>query len=202
MDRDDTPHGKDTEVNIPHDYHHEDTGEFETIEQENHTNLANLTQELDDLCHRVQAGENQPAEALHHIECKLQKLSIVLHPPARPEHLDDVLQQYMETLCSAQKQTNFVNTLIQDIPIFNGNDSTQLEDWLVDIETAGDLTDESRTKLAQAKSKGLTCTLITEAPASGKCWEYIKDLLHLKIFNSDIHTSVSCFMEIQQKKES
>ena len=41
--------------------------------------------------------------------------------------------------------------LIQDIPTFNGSDSTQLEDWLVDIETAANLTDESRTKLAQAK---------------------------------------------------
>ena len=93
------------------------------------------------------------------------------------------------------------NTLIQDIPIFNGNDSTQLEDWLVDIETAADLSAESRTKLAQAKSKGLTCTLITEALTSGKCWDDIKDLLHLKLCNSDIHTSVSCFMEIQQKEK-
>ena len=42
----------------------------------------------------------------------------------------------------------FANTLIQDIPTINGSDSTQLEDWLVDIETAADLTDESRTKLA------------------------------------------------------
>ena len=102
-----------------------------------------------------------------------------------------------------QKQTTFENTLIQDIPTFNCSDSTQLEDWLVDIETAADLTDESRTKLAQAKSKGLTHTLITQDLTSGKCWEEIKDLLHLKICNSDIHTSISCFMDIQQKdKES
>ena len=53
----------------------------------------------------------------------------------------------------------------------------QLEDWLVDIEIVADLTDESRTKSAQAKSKVLTHTLITEALASGKCWEEIKDLL-------------------------
>ena len=86
---------------------------------------------------------------------------------------------------------------------FNGSNSTQLEDWLIDIETAANLTDESRTKLAQATSKSLTHTLITEALTSGKCWEEIKDLLHLKICNSDIHTSVSCFMDIQQKdKES
>ena len=72
----------------------------------------------------------------------------------------------------------------------------------MNIETAADLTDESRTKLAQANSKWLTDTSITEALTSGKCWEAIKDLLHLKICNLDIHTSVSHFMEIQQKEES
>ena len=42
-----------------------------------------------------------------------------------------------------------------------------------------------------------------EALTLGKNWEEIKDLLHLKICNSDIHTLVSCFMDIQQKdKES
>ena len=71
----------------------------------------------------------------------------------------------------------------------------------MDIETAADLSAESRTKLAQAKSKGLTCTLITETLTSVKCWDEIKDLLHLKICNSDIHTSVSHFMEIQQKEK-
>ena len=156
---------------------------------------------MDDLHHRFQAGEGQPTKAIHCIECKLQQLPIVLHPSAPPEPLNNILQQYTETLCSAQKQTTFTNTLIQDIPTFSGSDSTQLEDWLVDIETAADLTDESRTKLVQAKSKGLTHTLITETLTSGKCREDIKDLLHLKLCNSDIHTSVSCFMEIQQKEK-
>ena len=99
------------------------------------------------------------------------------------------------------KADNSTNTLIQDISIFNGNDSTQLEDWLVDIETAVDLSAESRTKLAQAKSKELTHILITEALISGKYWDDIKDLLHLKLCNSDIHMSVSHFMEIQQKEK-
>ena len=94
-------------------------------------------------------------------------------PQHPPEPLDDVLQQYTETLCSAQKQTTFANTLIQDIPTFNGSDSTQLEDWLIDIETAADLTNESRTRLPQAKSKGLTHTLIIKALTLGKNWEAI-----------------------------
>ena len=107
----------------------------------------------------------------------------------------------MNTLCSAQKQTNLTTTLLQDIPVFNGHDTTHLEDWLVDIEIAADLSAESRTKLAQAKSKGLTCTLITEAITSGHSWDDIKDLLWLKICNSDINTSISHFMEIQQKEK-
>ena len=91
--------------------------------------------------------------------------------------------------------------MLQDILIFTGHDTTLLEDWLIDIETVADLTSESRTKLSQAKSKGLTCTLITEAITSGKSWDNIKDLLRLKICNSDIHASVSHFMEIQQKEK-
>ena len=100
-----------------------------------------------------------------------------------------------------KKQTTFANTLIQDIPTFSDSDSTQLEYWLVDIKTTADLRDESRTKLAQAKSKGLTHTLITEALTSGKCWEDIKDLLYLKICNSDTHASVSDFIEIHQREK-
>ena len=64
--------------------------------------------------------------------------------------------------------------MLQDITVLNENDSSQLEDWLTDIETASDLTGESRTKLAQAKSKGLIQTLISESLTSNKTWEEIK----------------------------
>ena len=77
-------------------------------------------------------------ETINHPECELHRLSLVLHSSAPPEPLDDVLQQYMETLCSAQKQTTIENTLIQDIPTFNESDLTQLEVRLIDIETAAD----------------------------------------------------------------
>ena len=201
LDRDTTPHEQDTD--ILSNYHHEDMDNFENVEHENHTTLKALTRDLDDLWHRVDTAKGQPMEAINHLECELHRLSLAFHFSAPLEPLHDVLQQYTETLCSAQKQTTFVNTLIQDIPTFNGSNSAQLEDWLMDIETAANLMDESRTKLAQAKSKGLTCTLITESLTSSKCWEEIKNLLCLKICNSGIHTSVSHFMDIQQKdKES
>ena len=113
----------------------------------------------------------------------------------------EVLKKYTDTLCNSQKKTSLESSLLQDIPILNGNDSSQSEDWLTDIETASELTGESRTKLAQAKSRGLVRTLISEALTLHKTWEEIKDSLHLKICNSDIHTSISCFMDIQQKEK-
>ena len=88
-------------------------------------------------------------------------------------------------------------------PYLNEQDSSQLDDWLTDIETASELTNESRTKLAQVKTRGLVRTLITEASMTQKSWEEIKDSLHLKISNADIHTSIIRFMDIQQTdKES
>ena len=49
----------------------------------------------------------------------------------------------MDTLCTTQKQSNLPNSLLQDIAVFNEYDSTKLEDWLIDIGTAADLTDRS-----------------------------------------------------------
>ena len=125
----------------------------------------------------------------------------MLHPPATTEPLGEVIQHYTNTLCSAKKQTNLTTSLIQDIPVCNGHDATHLEDWLVDIEMAADLTAEGRTKHAQAKSRCLPCTLITRAIMSGHSWDDIKDLLQLNICNSDIHTSISHIMEIQQREK-
>ena len=90
--------------------------------------------------------------------------------------------------------------MLQDIPTLNGKDSSQLEDWLTYIEMASELTGESGTKLAQAKSKGLVRTLKLEALTAQKTWEEIIDSLQLKISNVDIHTSINCFMDIQQTK--
>ena len=110
LDRDATMTEKDTDVNITHNFHHEDTDDFENVEQGNHTSLAAITRELDDLCHRFQAGEGQPMDVLHHIEHKIQRLSIALCPSVPLEPLDDVLRQYTDTLCSAQNR-NALQTL-------------------------------------------------------------------------------------------
>ena len=94
--------------------------------------------------------DNDPKDAIQHLEQKLNQLAITLQPPSEP--IEEVLDKYTDTLCNAQKKTSLESSLLQDIPKLNGNDSSQLEDWLTDIETASALMGESRTKLAQAKS--------------------------------------------------
>ena len=126
MDRDSAPHEHSTDA--PSDYNQEDMDNFENVEHENHTTLKALTRNLDDLWHRVETAKGQPMAAINCLECELHRLSLMFQPSAPPEPLDKVLQQYMETLCSAQKQATFVNILIQDKPTFNGSDSTELDD--------------------------------------------------------------------------
>ena len=89
--------------------------------------------------------------------------------------------------------------MLQDIPAFDGQDSSNLENWFMDIETIADILTESCTHLAEAKSHGLTHTLICEARQIGKCWDKIKGILRLNCCNANIHTYTPRFMEIQQK---
>ena len=124
---------------------------------------------------------------LDHIECKLQNLLIALHPPPPPtptEPFRKVIWQYTNTLCTTQNQSNLTNSLLQDIAVFNEHNSTKLEEWLTAIETTADLMNESRTNLAKAKLRGLTCTLVTGAISSDKSWDEIKDFLWLKHCNA------------------
>ena len=105
-------------------------------------------------------------DAISHLKHKFNQLAITLCTPMEP--IGEVLNKHTNTLCNAQKKMSFESSLLQDITVLDRNDSSQLEDWLTDIETASDLTGESRTKLAQAKSKGLIRTLISEAITSNK----------------------------------
>ena len=107
---------------------------------------------------------------------------------APTEPFGEVVCQNTNTLCTTQKQTNLTNSLLQEIVIFSEHNSTKFEEWLTDIETAADLTNESQAKLAKAKSRGLTCTLVMEVINSEKTWDEIKDLHRLKLCNANIYT--------------
>ena len=96
---------------------------------------------------------------------------------------------------------SFVNTLPQNIAIFNGNDSSQLEDWFIDIETASDLTGESRTTLAQAKPKGLIHTLISEALSSTKPGMKLRiTSIYKSAIQTSIHLSIILWKSNKRKR--
>ena len=158
---------QDINANIQDEYQ-ADINDLEYIESDHQAGFRDLTLEIEQLWQTIEANDNDPMDAISHLECRLNQLALTLHPPMAVKPIREVLNNYTNTLCNAQKKMSFINSLLQNITILNGNDSSQLEDWLPDIETTSDLTGKSRTKLAQAKSKGLITTLILEALASNK----------------------------------
>ena len=134
---------------------------------------------------------------------KLQHLTMTLQPNPAPQPNEEPvykgMQAYTDTLCTTQREANLTITMLQDIPTFNGQDSSQVEDWFMDIETTTEILTESHTHLAEAKSYGLTCTLICKATQGRKCLDEIKGILRLKLCDVNIHTYTSHFMVIQQK---
>ena len=158
----------------------EAVGHSEDPVYNNQDRLTALKREITNMHQKVAAGEGQPTETQDHIQCELQNLLIAIHqpqPPVPAELLREVIQQYTDTFCSTQKQSNLTNSLLQDIPVFNEHDFTKLEDWLTDIKTAPDLTSENRARLAKVKSRDLMHSLVTEDITSNKSWDKIKDLL-------------------------
>ena len=134
--------------------------------------VQNLLCKTESLKQAVEDRDNDPREAIQQLEQRLNRLTLTLHPSSDP--IKQVLGKYIKTLCTTQKKTSLESSLLQDIPTLNGQDSSQLEDWLIDIETALELIGESRTKIAQAKLKGLVRTLISEALTVQKTLEEIK----------------------------
>ena len=129
--------------------------------------LTALMRDINDLHQWLKPGEGQPVESLDHMKWELQNLSLALQPQPSPaptptEPFQEVIHQYTDTMCTRKKQANLTYSLLQDIAVFNEYESTKLEDWLMDKETAADLTNESWAKLAKARLRGLTHTLVID----------------------------------------
>ena len=78
--------------------------------------------------------------------------------------MNRTMQVYTNTLHATLRESNLTTTMLQDIPTFDGQDSSKLEDWFMDIETTTDILTESKTHLAEAKSHGLTGTPSVRPP--------------------------------------
>ena len=109
---------------------------------------------MEQLRQTIEDRDNYPRDVIHQLEQKLNQLTLTLSPPSEP--IEEVFDQYTDILCNAQKKTSLESSLLQDIPILNGQDSSQLEDRLTDIEMASELTGESRNQISTGKIKRIS----------------------------------------------
>ena len=108
--------------------HQEDINDLENTKPSHQAGLRDLTWEIEQICQTIEANDNDPMDAISHLECKLNQLAITLHSPTPVEPLGEVLNKYTNTLCKAEMKMSLESSLLQDITILNGNDSSQLED--------------------------------------------------------------------------
>ena len=112
-----------TDANIQDEYQ-ADINDLENTEPDHQAGLRDLTCEIEQLQQTIETNDNDPMYAISNLECKLKQLALTLCPPTLSEPIEEVLHQYTNTLCNAQKKTSFVNSLLQDITILNTNDSS------------------------------------------------------------------------------
>ena len=97
------PESQDMETDIQDNYQ-DDINDLENIEPNHLAGLRHLTCEIEQLRQTVEANDNDPMDAINHLECKLNQLAITLHPPTPTEPIGEVLNKYTNTLCNAQKE--------------------------------------------------------------------------------------------------
>ena len=116
--------------------------------------IQQLICEMEQLRQTIEDRDNDPRDVIHQLEQKLNQLTLTLSPPSEPT--EEVLDKYTDTLCNAQKKISLESSLLQDIPTLNGQDSSQLEGWLTDIEMTSELTGESRNQISTGKIKRIS----------------------------------------------
>ena len=84
--------------------------------------------------------QSTPIAKLSQLTDQLQHLTMMLHlaPQSSEEQVHKTMQAgcKMDTLHAIQTESNLTTTMLQDIPTFDGQDSSKLEDWFADIYKA------------------------------------------------------------------
>ena len=72
----------------------------EHIDFDSPVTLQHLNREMEQLRQTVEEKDNDPRDAIKHLEQKLNQLAITLCPSMEP--IGEVLNKYTDTLCNAQ----------------------------------------------------------------------------------------------------
>ena len=91
-----------------------DINDLENIEPTHQAGLRDLTCEIEQLCQTIETNDNDPMDAIHNLEHKLNQLAITLHTNIPAEPIGEVLSKYTNTLCNVQKKTSLESSLLQD----------------------------------------------------------------------------------------
>ena len=95
------PDSQDMDADIQNTYQ-EDTNNLENVEPYHQGGLKHLTHRIEQLSQTIEASNNDPMDAINHLEQKLNQLAITLCPPVEP--FGEVLNKYTNTLCTTQKK--------------------------------------------------------------------------------------------------
>ena len=95
------PESQDMDADIQDNYQ-EDINDLENIEPNHLAGLRHLTCEIEKSRQTIKANDNDPMDAINHLEWKLNQLSITLCPPTEP--IGEVLNKYTNTSCITQKK--------------------------------------------------------------------------------------------------
>ena len=79
-----------------------------------------LLHEIECLKQVIEDRDNDLREAIHELEQRLNRLTLTLHCSDDP--IENMLDKYTKTLCTAQKKTSLESSLLQDIPTLNRQD--------------------------------------------------------------------------------
>ena len=63
-----------------------------------------LLYKIEHLKQAIEDRDNDPRDAIHKLDQRLNRLTLSMHPPSEP--IEEVLDRYTETLCTAQKKTS------------------------------------------------------------------------------------------------
>ena len=84
--------------------------------------ILKLLQKTECLKQVIEDRDNDPREAINDLEQRLNRLTLTVCCSDTP--IENVLDRYIETLCTAQKKTSLESSLLQDIPLLNEQDSS------------------------------------------------------------------------------
>ena len=105
----------DTSMNDPEskdmDSDSQENYQEEHVEFDPPVTLQHLTCEIEWLRQTVKDKDNDPRDAIKHLEQKLNQLAIKLCPSIEP--IGEVLNKYTDTLCNTQKKTSLEKSLLQ-----------------------------------------------------------------------------------------